>query len=211
MAAPRRLTKHGLREPVRHQPPRPLRPDRAAARRAAEGAGAARGDGLEPICTAGGTMQLRRPPGRAQVRPVGRLRPVEAGQPDVLLRAPAAGHRGGRPAAQPGGASRLREHQPPVRRHGPLLREGVRVDRQPRWSPRARTWARCPRCTRRPCPTCRAAPTSDRAGAASSAAIRRWSPPPARRTTRRRGAGCGRSPRQLTGVHYEFPEAVAPA
>ena len=87
------MTVGRLREPARHEPPRPLRPHRPAAAHAARGARAA-----------GGHRVLERPQVRPDAlrRPVLRappllalagLRAVEAGQPPVHRRAAAAGGR----------------------------------------------------------------------------------------------------------------------
>ena len=112
-----------LREPVRHQPPRPLRAHRAAARAAAGRAGAARGHASRAART--GSARSTSTTCRASaVQQLARLRPVEARQPDVLLRAPAARDRGGHRAEEPRRAPGLRRHQPPVRRARPTGTSG---------------------------------------------------------------------------------------
>ena len=110
-----------LREPARHQPPRPLRAHRPAAADPAGGGRAARRHRVvqRPQLRAHG---LRRPLLRASpLLPLARLRAVEAGQPPLHQRAPAPGrraqdraHRGGRPP-------RLRRDQP-HRRARPSVR-----------------------------------------------------------------------------------------
>ena len=103
-----------LREPVRHQPPRPLRAHRPAAAAAARRAGAAGRDAVERRAPHRADP-LRRPPGRAAVHRVARVRAVEARQPDVRARAPAPGDRGRHRPEEHGRASGLRGDQPPVR------------------------------------------------------------------------------------------------
>ena len=98
-----------VRAAARHQPPGALRPHRAAARADAAGAGLPRGDGQQPRAPRPGPDQLRRPAGRAVLPPGGRVQPVQAGQPDVHLRAATPAVRRGHTttiavAAHPGAA-----------------------------------------------------------------------------------------------------------
>lgn len=80
-----------FRDAVRHQPPRPLRAHRAAAGPDAAGARLARGDGQQHRPPHPRRDPLRRPAVGAVVQPGRRLRSVQAGQPDVHIRAAAAG------------------------------------------------------------------------------------------------------------------------
>ncbi|EUA36813.1 putative retinol dehydrogenase 13 [Mycobacterium avium subsp. avium 2285 (R)] len=117
---------------VRHQPSGALRADRVAARSPAGSAGFAGGDGQQPRPPAARGHPLRRPALGAPLRPGRRLRPVQAGQPAVHLRAAAPA--GGRPdaktiavAAHPGGSNtELARHLPGIFRPvqavlGPVL------------------------------------------------------------------------------------------
>ena len=205
MAAPRRVTRGRLREPVRA-------PTTSATSRSP---GCCSGRLLAApaprVVTVSSTMhrgrddRLRRPAGRAQVQPLARVQPVEARQPDVLLRAPAP--RGARPdtallsmAAHPGYAATNLQ----AAGDRPLLRAVVHGDRQQAVRPergdgRAADAVRGdgPRSARR---HVRRAGRAQRAARISEGCGRR------RQGVRRgrRGVGCGRCPRQLTGVHYEF-------
>ena len=111
------LTPHRrrLRAAVRHQPPRPLRPHQspAAARHRPRRHGVI---GRPP----GRRDRLRRPQLGAQAVPaLARLRPVQAGQPAVHRRAPAAPDRGGLAGEGDRRAPRLRRHQSPVAQRQP--------------------------------------------------------------------------------------------
>ena len=89
MYTPRQTTRGRLRPAVRHQPPRPLRAHRAAAGPDAARARLPGGDGQQRRPPHPGRHPLRRPAVGALVQPGRRLRAVQAGQPDVHLRAAA--------------------------------------------------------------------------------------------------------------------------
>ena len=119
-----------LRDAVRHQPPRPLRPHRAAPAAAARGQCAAlralrRARADRRPGPGGHRLQHHapdrpdrqgRPDGGARLLAVACLQPVQAGQPAVRPGAAAACRRRGRPAGLTGRAPRVRRHQPPVGR-----------------------------------------------------------------------------------------------
>ena len=94
MAPPRYRDDRGrLRAAVRHQPPRPLRADRAAA--AACSAAPARGwSRCRPSPTATARERARRQPARG-LRAAAHVRQLQAGQPALRGRAPAAGTEAG--------------------------------------------------------------------------------------------------------------------
>ena len=119
-----------------------------------------------------------------------RIRTVQAGQPDVHLRTPAAaaGHEHHRRRRTP----RRLEHRADPQPAAAVSPSRCHCSNR---SSRAPTWARCRRCVRQPIPACSAASTSGPMDSANNGAIRRSWRPARRRTTPTRSAGCGRSPR----------------
>ena len=109
--------------------------------------------------TASGRDPLRRPQFDRKATGLARLRPVQARQPAVHLRdctaAAAAGSALKSMLAHPG----YSVNQPPVHRPHRLFEKSSWLCRTGS-SPRTRTAARCPPCTR-PSPTCRAATSPD--------------------------------------------------
>ena len=133
MYTPKQTTARRLRAAVRHQPPRPLRAHRAAAGPAAAGARLPRGDGQQHRPPHPGRDPLRRPAVGALVQPGRRLRPVQAGQPDVHLRA-AAPARTARHHRRGGRAPRRVQHR--ARPQHPRRAPGARSPGSRRCSPR---------------------------------------------------------------------------
>ena len=159
-----------VRAAVRHQPPRPLRAHRPAAGQPAAGRGLARGDGRQHRPPHPAPDPLRRPAVGTQLQPGRRLRAVQAGQPDVHLRAaaPARGQGRHRPSRSPripaAPNTELMRHLP-----GRSVRSAEFV-----WNlvAQAPTMGALPTLRAATDPACTAASTTDPTGSASSAATR---------------------------------------
>ena len=141
-----------------------------------------------------GPDPARRPQlGAGRLQVVARLRPVQARQPAVHERAPAAPGRGGLGRARGRGAPRLRGDEPPEphRQQAPARRH---VDRQQADRPERRAGRAGRRSTRR-ARTSPATPTSAPTASRRAAATRRSSAAATRLRTARPRAGCGSAPR----------------
>ncbi|CAA9479241.1 MAG: probable oxidoreductase/Short-chain dehydrogenase, partial [uncultured Solirubrobacteraceae bacterium] len=108
-----------VRDAARHEPPRPLRAHRPAARAPAARRRPARRDGVQQRAQ-DGPHQLRQPQRRPAVLPLGGVRAVQAREPPLRARARPPCRR---QADERRGAPRLRGDAPPA--------AGVRGDRQP--------------------------------------------------------------------------------
>ena len=210
MAPPRRTHRGRLRAPVRHQPPRPLRAHRPAARRPRGPRGRARGHG-EQHRPPDGPHQLRRPAtASAATERWRRLRPVEARQPAVRARARSAparrrARRCKSLAAHPGyAATNLQSAAAPVLDRAVMAVTNLLIAQDAEVGALSLLYAATE-------PGLEGAPTWGRTGGASNAAIRsrrrcRLAPPSTRPSPRdygpsRRRRPASSSPWALAGAH----------
>ena len=177
-----------VRAAVRHQPPRPLRAHRAAARPTAAGPGLARRDRQQRRPPHPRRDPFRRPAVGAQLQQGRRVRTGQAGQPVVHLRA-AAPTRAARHDHRRRRAPRRVEHRADAQ-HARCPTRTVRHWSRP-CSPQRRTRARCRHCGPPPTPACSAASTTARTVSRNSTATRRWWRPATSPTTSICSADCG--------------------
>ena len=192
-----------LRAPVRHQPPRPLRAHRAAARRRSPPATAlAGGHRLQPRAPARASSTSTTCSPSASYSPRGAYQQSKFANAVFGLELDRRLRAAGLPVisvlAHPGYSATNLQTTGTDR----FLITAVLRGRQPRCSPRAPTGARCRSSTRRPRPGSRAASSSAPTASSRRAARRPRSSPSAAPATRRRRGGCGRSPRSSPASRY---------
>ena len=180
-----------LRAAVRHQPPRPLRAHRTCCSTTSPTAWSSSPRGAPHRLDRPRRPQLGAPPLHA----LARLRAVQARQPAVHVRAPAAARRGGLDRPRDRRAPRLRRDEPPAPHRATGRPERGHGRSATACWPRARTMGALPTlfAATQDLPGRHA--TSAPTASASSAGTRRSWAAAARRATRRPRAGCGSCPR----------------
>ena len=204
MAVPRGSDRRRLRAADRHQPPRALRAHQPAARAHVDRPGR---DRLVAARTASARSARRPQLGAPPLRPLGRLRAVQARQPAVHPRAAPTARRSRVAGARDRRAPRLRRDQPAEPPRQPRQPLADHDERQP--SARAeRRDGRAADAVRRDARTSRASFVGPD-GCWSSAATRGSSAAPRRRATPTTRAAVGGLSEELTGVGSARRRAAA--